>query len=294
MEKNILVINEASKIRLSKEMFVIELKEEEKYIPLSSIKFVLVESQFCSITVVLMMELVERQIPIFFCDKSHQPSAEILPISHSYQKSSLIQLQVKQGSRFKNRIWQKIIRQKILNQSIVASEKYPNVHCKFKELITGTNEGDKRNCEAQSARIYFKTIFQSDFSRRTDCATNDFLNYGYAIIRNTIANRLVVFGLEASIGIWHSSSRNYFNLADDLIEPFRPIVDSFVLKNLNSDESLTPENKRELLEVLNEKCLVDGHWVRITTAIDELICSYIRCLKNSTAKYLVLPTVKRS
>lgn len=153
--------------------------------------------------------------------------------------------------------------------------------------------GDPDNIEAKAAMRYFKFLFGKSFARNDELSNiNSCLNYGYAVIRGEIARRLVGHGLFPPIGIFHCNKKNPFNLADDLIEPFRPIVDIFTekfIKNCNNQDFILP--KASLVSLLNyEVSMLEGK-MAISLAIEYVIESYVRILSNETKK-LSLPNIE--
>ena len=156
-------------------------------------------------------------------------------------------------------------------------------------MIDKITSGDTKNIEAKAAAQYFKDIFGKDFNRDLDCIQNGALNYGYAIIRGMIARTLVMYGFEPAIGIFHHSQLNNFNLADDFIECFRPIVDLYVLQTLNFDtEELTPSMKRKIYNVINCLVLIDGKKFNVQGAIDYMIKSFSTSM-NENKNLIKLP-----
>lgn len=141
--------------------------------------------------------------------------------------------------------------------------------------------GDTTNREGYAARLYFKSLFGDDFKRDDETGINAALNYGYAILRSFIAKTIVAYGLEPSLGIHHKSQLNQFNLADDIIEPYRPIIDNFVYQNYVDwgEEFFTPQ-KAELQLLLNCAIEIDGNRHSVANAIELTIQSIIFSFEN--------------
>ena len=198
-------------------------------------------------------------------------------------------MQVEMSKPLMKRIWQDIIKVKVLNQANCLKELNIKEYSKLEEMIIGITSGDKNNVEAKAASLYFKLLFGSKFNRSLECIQNAALNYGYAIIRGMIARTLVMYGFEPSIGIFHHSQLNNFNLADDFIECFRPLVDLYILKNLDlTQDNLTPENKKEIYKIINCLVLIDGKKFNIQGAIEYMIKSFSTSI-NKNENLIKLP-----
>ena len=136
-------------------------------------------------------------------------------------------------------------------------------------------------------------MFGKGFRRGSDCLINSHLNYGYAILRSAIAKQLCVCGFEPCLGIFHHNELNNFNLADDLIEPFRPVVDLFVKHNTadrDDDDELTPNDKAQLVNLLNVDVIYSGKEYAVSYAIEIMVNKLALCLKNSSAD-IILPEI---
>ena len=143
--------------------------------------------------------------------------------------------------------------------------------------------GDPDNLEATAAATYFPALFGAGFSRGDDCRINAALNYGYAILRGAVARNLVMYGLEPCLGIFHHNELNQFNLADDLIEPFRPLVDLFVASTVPDDDGdLTPDIKHQLFNLTNYIVQQNGRRYRTITAIGRSVQSFSRSIQDGS------------
>ena len=163
------------------------------------------------------------------------------------------------------------------------------------QMSKAVQSGDRTLVEAKAAEFYFHQLFGQDFVRREEDALNGALNYGYAIIRGNIARTIVVHGLEPSLGINHHSELNSFNLADDFIECFRPLVDLLVFSmkdDILSEEELTPEIKRKLFSVLTLDMEINHQKQIINNCVDILTESYIRSLEEGEQMLLTPKLLK--
>lgn len=192
-------------------------------------------------------------------DKKRAPVALYESIYGQENRLEVLRKQFKATSRFKKRIWKKIVVSKIQNQASCIQECCDDEDMTYllRGIIQKVNEGDDKNYEAYAARKYFPTLFGSEFKRgRYSDIINSCLNYGYAVLRSVIRNELVIHSLEPSFGIHHDSVNNPYNLSDDIIEPYRPFVDSIVYENVYS-KNTNEMDKKLLIGVLMERCVID-------------------------------------
>ena len=197
------------------------------------------------------------------------------------RRKKQIELQHAQSQPRKKRLWQSVVEGKISNQ--VACLKacgvdkiyYGRLEVLQKQILSG----DSTNVEGQAAALYFRYLFGDGFTRSAEDEINAHLNYGYAILRGFIARLLADYGYEPCLGIHHKSELNQFNLADDLMEPFRPLVDLFVFQN-RLGEALDPVGKRELANILNYEMTVGKEKHSAAYAAEKLVQSLGRCFQN--------------
>ena len=178
-----------------------------------------------------------------------------------------------------------------MNQAQVVSllSGIPDVRQKLIRLSSATQDGDPNNREAVAARIYFEALGGPDFSRRSEMLINGALNYGFAILRSCIARELLQFG-----GVNHHNIQNAFNLADDLIEPFRPVVELYCFTAFNTTDSseLNSRQKSQLLNILNYEVLINDNQETIRRAIHLMVESLWSVFSEQKLSYLILPTIQ--
>lgn len=226
-----------------------------KTMPVEDIGFVILESEKIAVTSAALQFLTENNVALVVCDKSHAPSAQLMPFAANMTAAESIEAQLSASGAVNGRLWRRIVRQKIINQArLMRRLESPS----FKRLLVLADEvknGDPANCEAQAARIYFQALGPEGFVRdREGDWPNAPLNYGYAILRAAIARALVGSGLVCFRGIHHHNRYNAFALADDVMEPYRPFVDQYVLGKVRPFDvpmsELTKEMRARLLEML--------------------------------------------
>lgn len=269
-----------------------ENDSKEVIIPVEDLDAVLIENTRSTITIAAISLLGSNKVAVYICDEKHIPSAVLLPYSQHSRQLRVEKLQLSCKKPLRKQIWKDIVKRKIKNQSIVLSavgeEETSIIIDRLSEKVSS---GDKDNIEAAVARKYFSALFGTEFARREEDNINSALNYGYAILRGAIARSIASHGLIASIGVHHKSELNAFNLADDLIEPFRPIVDLYVFNHFDESESeLSVERKAELLNLLNVDVVVDGKLHSITNAIELEVDSLVRSFEREQAM-VILPKI---
>lgn len=262
-------------------------------IPIEDINSVLIENQHVNISAYTLQLLADNNIVVYFCNQKHTPNAVLLPIVGHSRHLKMLTFQINCGKPLKKRLWQKIVIAKISNQAKcleLVDDVYGarHLYSMRKKVVSG----DTGNIEAQAAAYYFKRLYGSTFVRSQANVINASLNYGYAIVRGVIARSIIYHGYEPSVGIFHRSEQNSFNLADDFIEPFRQIVDLVVYDLIEKEDKdeLTPTMKRVLYSVLKYDLEIDSKKQILSNAADIMIESYSRSLMENNVSLLV-PTL---
>lgn len=243
---------------------------------------VVIENGQISITSALLGRLASENIAVVVCDY-YQPSGIINPIGTNVRHSQFAKAQMQFSDEKKDELWRAILHQKILNQSFVLSmHSHKKESNELIEIAGRIQHGDPVALEGYAASLYFKVLFPNLIRKNNTeiDARNDALNYGYAILRAAILRSIAASGLLSVVGIWHSSNLNPGNLADDIIEPFRPFVD-IVVRNMFYEKPKQPtiykKEKLELLGILQTKILINGKTATTSDAIG--IC--VDSLRNS-------------
>ena len=243
------VITRQSKISYKNRFLVVKQDNDEKYIHLSEIDTIIVDSISVSISAYLLKEIADAKINMIFCDEKHNPFGELSPYYSRHNSSKKIKEQIKWTNKYKDDLWMKIVKNKILNQSLmlnkINSDKYDLLNSYIDEVVSG----DKTNREGHAAKVYFNSLFGKDFVRNNNDNINAALNYGYAILLSTINKEVIASGYLTQLGIHHKNEFNEFNLSCDLMEPFRVIVDNFVY--FNQERELNINYKLDLVNILN-------------------------------------------
>lgn len=274
--------------------FVNIIEKEESYIPIEDVDMFIFDHPRSYFSNKLIEVCIKNDIAILFCNSKHQPITSVFSNFGYQRRLKRLLLQMKVQKKTKDRIWKKIIVCKIKNQSDCLRYTAELIdEADFIEKLTGKIEnGDQTNREAFAAKRYFNSLYGNKFIRgRYDDAVNASLNYGYALIRAKIRKSLATYGFEQSFGIHHRSTENPFNLSDDIIEVFRPFVDSYVYEFIYQKNvvELSTEHKEQLIALLFENCVIDERITTIFDSIDIVIQSLIVCYENNSASFLKLP-----
>ncbi len=243
------VITKQAKISYKNRFLVVKQDIDEKYIHLSEIDTIIVDSISVSISSYLLKELADNKINIIFCDDKHNPYGELQPFYSRHNSSKKILEQVKWTNKEKDLVWQSIVKNKILNQALLLKKIKSKQHDLITSYIKEVAIGDKTNREGHAAKVYFNSLFGTSFVRGNNDKINISLNYGYAILLSTVSKEIVNNGYLTQLGIHHKNEFNPYNLACDLMEPFRIIIDSFVY--YNKDKELDSSFKLDIINIFN-------------------------------------------
>ncbi len=230
--------------------YMVIRQEEQTMIHLSEIFMVVMESTASYVSTYLMAELAQARIPVVFCDTKHNPIGQYSPIYGAHSSTMRIRDQIAWDKQVSDRLWQQIVKSKIHNQAINLKRlglAQANMLFGYKGDVL---PGDTTNREGHAAKVYFNAIFGNDFSRDLDCPINAQLNYGYSILLAWLNREIAGRGYLTQLGIFHCSEYNHFNLSSDFMEPFRPVIDWYVINH--QDQDLTKESKRDLLQLFDE------------------------------------------
>jgi CRISPR-associated protein Cas1 len=274
-------------------------------IPCEDLGVVVVDHPQTTYTHAALASLVESDAVMVICGRNHLPHGILLPLTDHSQVVWRIAEQVAISKPLQKRLWQQIVRAKVLAQA-GNLPRDSAAYRKLAELARQVRSGDPTNIEAQAARIYwsawldtpddqpppeFRDFAPAPFRRDPDGdGINSLLNYGYAILRAAVARVLVASGLLPALGLHHSNRSNAFCLADDLLEPLRPLVDERVreLKRAGGVE-LTPTTKSALLSLLTLTVRYDGQTGPLLVSLHRYVASLVNCFQG-TAESLEIPT----
>lgn len=288
-----IIIKKSEKLYLKDNNLVVEQNVNTTKVPLEDISYILIEDANTVITTRLLAEIGNSGISLIICDETYKPVSIMYPYNYHFKQLDVFQKQLQLKNEYKNDYWNLIVKQKIENSirvlEMTSKEEFPI--SKLNEYKNEVIDGDIKNREGLSAKIYFRSLFGSDFIRFYDDAINSALNYGYTIICSAIIRNLAVFGLNTFLGLHHSSKINNFNLAYDFLEPYRSIVDKYVYDNREKlTESLSFEFRQQLINLLNKEVMHNNKKYTVDYSIGILIKSYVRSFSTGEIN-LDLPTI---
>jgi len=261
-------------------------------VPFEDIAVIVLNHREITLTHPVLSACGEYGISLFATGDTHHPNGVFLPFLPHSRATRWMRLQLDLPRPVAKQTWAGIVRRKIANQAAVLRMAGRDGMDRLDSYARRVRSGDVGNLEGQAAFFYFTQLFGKDFRRDQARFINAALDYGYAILRGTIARGLVAHGLMPSIGLFHASEQNAFNLADDVIEPFRPLVDLFVHKKmLRTDDELLPEDKVALVGLLNVDVAMPRGTMSVLAAIEQMIESIARIYDGGSDALLEAPII---
>lgn len=266
-------------------MTVSEHGREIGRVPLDQIGSVIANAHGITYSNNFLVKLAEQNAPLVICAANHVPVSVMLPLDGHHLQSSIMSLQAQMKETTLNRFWKDIIQAKLKQQAAVLETcGYSCAPLHF--MARQVKSGDPENLEGQGARFYFQELFGADFRRdRMQNGINALLNYGYTVLRSAVIRAIVGAGLHPSLGIHHCNQYNPMCLADDLMEPFRPLVD-FCVHRIISDgiETVSIETKKRLVALLSCSMETDKGAEEVNSVILRTVVSYAQCIKGEGIK----------
>lgn len=286
------IVTAGEKITLRNNRMVVYSDTAEHHVPIEDIYSVVIDNRNASVSVNIITALTQAGVHIIFCNEKHLPVSVALPLNQHFRPLNTLKKQLELDCGLRDTIWAETVRQKIMNQynclklaGVVSDKRKALLH-----LAESVEPGDPTNREAVAAKKYFTALFGSTFRRSDDDITNAALNYGYAIMRSAVCKTLTAYGFNCVIGIHHINEKDQFNLAEDIMEPFRPIVDLWVDNNCdNLLGNLTADNRKGLINLINVPVKINGKKMRVRYAIDTCVKSLVTCMNEGLPYSLLLP-----
>jgi CRISPR-associated protein Cas1 len=293
MVKRTLFFGAAAYLSTKEEQLIIKYPNNDpspKQVPIEDIGYLVLENPQITITNKLLEKLTYNNAAIINCDAQHMPIGLLMPLTGHTEQNERFRAQLNSSLPLRKQLWQQTIQSKILNQGMHLVERGMDGK-KMKFWAKEVTSGDSLNHESRAAAHYWKRIFEIEgFTRfRHGEAPNNLLNYGYAILRAVCARALVGSGLLPTMGIHHANKYNAYCLADDIMEPYRPYVDTvvaFIVDNYDDVEELTTELKSELLQIPAMDVLIDGKKSPLMVAMSRTTNSLQACFMGHTRKLI--------
>lgn len=293
MIKRTLYFGNEAYLNTKDKQLVVNFPDKEKQpvkIPVEDIGVVIFDHYRLTYTQSLISRLLYNNVAVIACNERHLPQGLMLNLEGNTIQTERFTDQINASVPLKKNLWQQTVKAKILNQAYLLQQQGIEVE-KMKYWSGKVGSGDSDNYEGRAAAYYWKYLFQSNiegFTRgRYDPEPNNLLNYGYAILRAIIARNLVGSGMLPTLGIHHRNKYNAYCLADDIMEPYRPFVDKVVLNLLKEKPDiyeLTPEIKKELLQIPVTDVLIDGKRSPLMISSQQTTASLYQCFAGNTRK----------
>lgn len=264
-------------------------KIAEAYVPIEDIGMVIIDHRQITITHDLCEKLIANNAAILWCDARHHPTGMTLPLSANDTLSEKTRYQIEASEALKKQLWRQTIEAKVLNQATTLEALgYPAED--LRNMAKMVQSGDTGNIEGRAAAKYWdKLLAKFETTRgRHEAPPNNYLNYGYAILRAAVARSLVGSGLLTVLGIHHRNKYNAFCLADDIMEPYRPLVDKWVFEYIDEQQLLVHElgrdEKQHILNLLNIDVTIENRQSPLMVATQRTTASLMRCFMGESRK----------
>jgi CRISP-associated protein Cas1 len=294
------MIQNPAKLNLSKGQLRVENNQGEvATLPIEDITTLILESPQIQLSSTLLSACQQHGVALITCDEAHMPNGVLLPFQPHSRQSRVAALQQSWSEPLRKRLWQKVVQGKITNQAMcLARNQKHEAAERLAVMSKRVQSGDPDNMEAQAARLYWRALMGADFRRGASDKINAALNYGYAVVRASVARSQVAYGLLPVFGIHHSNDLNAFNLTDDMMEVLRPFVDDRVWQMVQTAEldpnasDLSISIRQKLAAIMNTQCLIGREIHSLSNACDTLASTLVSAIEGKSAAILELPSMK--
>lgn len=286
------VINRPAKLKREQFALVVE-QEQSARVPFEDIAVIVLNHREITLTHPVLSACADYGIGLYSTGDNHQPNGVFMPFLQHSRATRMQRLQLDLDKPTSKRAWARIVQTKIQNQARCMELLAVMGVDRLASYARRVRSGDGGNLEAQASAYYFPQVFGRSFHRSQNNWTNAALDYGYAVMRGACARALVAHGMLPSLGLFHSSEQNAFNLADDLIEPYRPVVDLHVAQHRPADETveLQPSEKVALVGLLNVDVSMPRGHMSVLASIEQAAESLARLYDGSSEQVLELPSL---
>jgi CRISPR-associated protein Cas1 len=287
-------ITKPARLSLADGQIIVSQEAEDVRIPLEDIGWIILDEPRLTLTTSLLSACAENGVALINTDSRHMPSSLTLPYHRHHRQAAIADHQISLTLPFRKRCWQKIVIAKIRNQADVLDRQGCAHGNALHAMAKHVNSGDPDNVEARAARQYWSALFKGFIRDDPSDLRNKMLNYGYAVMRAVVARALVGAGFLPCIGLHHASQTNPFNLADDLIEPFRPFVDQLVLVSTadrDATDEMTVADRRRLAGIPLETARISGAEFILLAAAETCVTSLMKAVEAQDPSLLTLPSI---
>jgi CRISPR-associated protein Cas1 len=289
-------ITQPARLSLADAQIVVSRDDGDIRLPIEDVAWMVIDTPQASLSTALLSACMDAGMVIVTTDRTHTPSGMILPFHSHHRQAEIAAMQLGISVPLKKRIWQTVVVAKIANQA-VALETVGQDATALRAMMQLVGSGDPENVEARAARDYWSRLFKDFIRDDANDKRNGLLNYGYAVVRSAVARALVASGLLPCFGVNHASITNAFNLADDIVEPFRPFVDCAVWSLTDCGRighgATTVEERRTLASLLTVGTRLGEEKVTLLVATERVAESLVRAMELASAPLLILPRLER-
>lgn len=291
MLKRTIYIGNPAYLKLKqKQMLVIDpdTKVQKGSIPIEDMALLMLDHPQITLSSLLIDELMNKTVALIHCDRQHLPNGLMLPLAGHSELTQRWTAQLAASLPLKKQLWKQTVCAKISNQKQLL-DLYGKDSKAMDSYIANITSGDEQNMEGKAANHYWKHLI-TDFQRqRFGESPNNYLNFGYAVLRSIVARALVSSGLLPAQGIFHKNKYNPYCLADDIMEPYRPFVDRLVVNYLQTQqtsEDLDTEAKAYLLQIATEDVMIDNKMRPLMVAVTTTTASFYKCISGINRRIL--------
>ncbi len=282
------------KVKLSQ--LLVQRDGEEHSIPFEDIGFLILDNPQITCSQSVFRHCADHNVALIITDEKHLPTSLLLPLDVNSTQGKIMRMQATIPEELQHSLWQQLIKAKIIAQATALAATHNINNARLLRLAKTVQPDDKGNNEGQASRIYFKLQFGHDFKRAQDGSSdiNMLLNYGYSVMRTACARALMGTGLHPAFGIHHHNQYNVFCLADDIMEPLRPLVDRCVaeLSQAESFDGLDRAAKNHLLALLSKPVSIKKRNLPLMSAL-ATYCASLRKILETRKGRLAVPVATR-
>jgi CRISPR-associated protein Cas1 len=288
-------LTKPSRLSLAHGQIVIAQDDGEVRVAIEDLAWIVLDTPQSTLTGSLLSACMSAGVALIATDETHTPSGVVLPFHRHHRQADVAHRQAAMRTPLKKRLWQAIVERKIENQAAALEALGRGGGRTLREMSRRVGSGDPDNAEARAARYYWRQLWPE--FRRDDGGDrrNKLVNYGYAVVRSGVARALVAAGLLPAFGLKHASASNAFNLADDVVEPFRPFVDKLAWRAAGdgraSRDDLSLDDRRAMAAVLLETAALGTDSVTLLIAAERSAESLVRAIESMTPAVLELPKI---
>lgn len=278
-----LIVENGEELSVEHNVLQVKNRAEAVPIPLDDIYCIVLDNNRTVISTWAINAICSCGGHMVICNEKHMPSVVIYPEMIHYKPYAVVKEQVQMTEGVKNALWDKIVRAKLCNQAFVLEKSCgeKDIPNRIRQLAEEVKEGDEGNREGIGAKMYFRRLFGEEFIRMNDDGINSAMNYGYAILRSAVVKTLYLYGYYPALGIHHIGIYNPFNLGDDLMEPFRPVIDMWVdLHHLELESELSKEQRHQLVNLLNVNLEYNHKKMKLRNVINAYIKSFTSAIQS--------------